>query len=102
MNERWSMDFLKDRLENGRAFRILTLVDQYTRECPVLEAGLSLTGSAVVACLQKVATQWSLPVSITVDNGSESGGRALDTWAYLNKVKLDFIRKRPAGDLIAE
>jgi putative transposase len=33
-----------------------------------------------------------LPVSITVDNGSEFAGRALDTWAYLNKVKLDFIR----------
>jgi putative transposase len=92
VNERWSMDFVTDRLENGRAFRILTLVDQYTRECPVLEPGVSLTGSAVVACLQKVATQRSLPVSITVDNGSEFAGRALDTWAYLNKVKLDFIR----------
>jgi putative transposase len=69
-------------------------VDQYTRECPVLELGVSLNGSAVVACLQKVATQRSLPVSITVDNGSEFADRALDTLAYLNKVKLDFIRPR--------
>jgi putative transposase len=37
-NQRWSMDFITDRLENGRYFRTLTVVDQYTRECPVLEA----------------------------------------------------------------
>ncbi len=92
VNDRWSMDFVTDRLENGRAFRILTLVDQYTRECPILEPGVSLTGSAVVACLQRVATERSLPVSITVDNGGEFAGRALDTRAFHNKVKLDFIR----------
>jgi putative transposase len=37
VNERWSMDFVTDRLGTGRAFRVLTLIDQYTRECPVLE-----------------------------------------------------------------
>jgi putative transposase len=48
VNERWSMDFVTDRLETGRAFRVLTLIDQYTRECPILEPGVSLTGRAVV------------------------------------------------------
>lgn len=42
-NERWSMDFDTDRLESGRVFRILTLVDQHTRECPLLEPGVSRT-----------------------------------------------------------
>ena len=92
VNERWSMDFVTDRLETGRAFRVLTLIDQYTRECPILEPGASLTGRAVVECLERVGTERSLPESITVDNGGEFAGRALDTWAYLHHVKLDFIR----------
>ena len=92
VNERWSMDFVTDRLESGRAFRVLTLIDQYTRECPVLEPGVSLTGRAVVDSLERVRSERPLPESITVDNGGEFAGRALDTWAYLHHVKLDFIR----------
>ena len=91
-NERWSMDFVTDRLETGQPFRILTLVDQYTRECPLLEPGIALTGKKVAACLDQVAATRPLPQSITVDNGSEFAGRALDTWAYQRGVKLDFIR----------
>jgi putative transposase len=80
-NERWSMDFVTDRLETGRAFRVLTLIDQYTRECPILEPGVSLTGRAVVDSLERVRAGRPLPESITVDNGGEFAGRALDTWA---------------------
>jgi len=46
-NERWSMDFVSDRLESGRQFRVLTVVDHFNRECPLLEAGASMTGKAV-------------------------------------------------------
>ena len=53
-NERWSMDFVTDRLENGSYFRILTVVDQYTRECLVLHAGQSMTGVDVARCLSGV------------------------------------------------
>lgn len=67
-------------------------MDQYSRECPILESGVSLSSIAVVASLKKVAKERSLSVSITVDNGSEFAGRALNTRAYLNKVKLDLIR----------
>jgi putative transposase len=62
-NQRWSMDFVTDRLENGRAFRVLTLVDQYTRECPILEPGASLTGRAVVDCLERVGKERTLPAN---------------------------------------
>jgi putative transposase len=72
------MDFVTDRLETGRAFRILTLVDQHTRECPLLEPGVSLTDRNVVDCLDRVGIDRDLPESITVDNGSEFAGRALD------------------------
>ena len=46
-NERWSMDFVTDRLESGRSFRVLTVVDQFSRECPLLEPGVSMTGKTV-------------------------------------------------------
>ena len=91
-NQRWSMDFVTDRFENGRTFRVLTIVDQYTRECPALEPGTNLTGRAVVNCLELIGKDRPLPDSITVDNGGEFAGRALEAWAYLRKVKLDFIR----------
>ena len=71
-----------DRLADGRRFRILTVMDQYTRECPVLVADTSLTAKAVVAALSRVVDVDSVPESITVDNGSEFSSRAMDAWAY--------------------
>lgn len=91
-NQRWSMDFMSDRLTDGRAFRVLTVVDQFSRECPLLEADRSLTGQRVVDCLARLAWLHGKPESITVDNGSEFCSRALDAWAYQNGVRLDFIR----------
>ena len=92
VNQRWSMDFITDRLENGRYFRTLTVVDRYTRECPVLEAAHSLTAAKVVDALDTVAAKRGYPESITVDNGSEFCSRVMDGWAYRHGVKLDFIR----------
>ncbi len=86
------MDFMSERFEDGRYFRILTIVDQYTRECPLLWADLSLTGPKVVTCLDQLAVTRPLPLAITVDNGSEFCSRAIDAWAYRTGVKLDFIR----------
>ena len=91
-NQRWSMDFITDRLENGRYFRTLTVVDQYTRECPVLEAAHSLTAAKVAHALDTAAAKRGYPESITVDNGSEFCSRVMDAWAYRHGVKLDFIR----------
>jgi len=96
-NQRWSMDFMSDRLTDGRAFRVLTIVDQFSRACPLLEADRSLTGKRVVECLDRLAWFQGKPESITVDNGSEFCSRALDNWAYQNGVRLDFIQPgRPA------
>jgi putative transposase len=91
-NERWSMDFMADRLEDGRAFRVLTVIDQFSRECPLLEVGASLTGRQVVDCLERLALFRGMPQAITLDNGAEFCSRALDAWAYQHGVKLDFIR----------
>lgn len=91
-NQKWSMDFVTDRLEDGRYFRALTVVDQYTRECVALHAGKSLRGADVARCLSRAIKSRSAPESITVDNGSEFCSRVMDEWAYRNQVKLDFIR----------
>ncbi len=91
-NEAWSMDFVHDVLDNGRRFRILTLVDQFSRECPLVVAAPSLTAHHVIAGLEQLQAERGLPAAITVDNGSEFASRALDAWAYRNNVKLDFIR----------
>ncbi len=92
-NQCWSMDFVSDKLADGRSFRILTVVDQFTRECVGLEADRSMTGMKVAQALNRAQLErGSLPESITVDNGSEFCSRALEAWAMANEVQLCFIR----------
>ena len=91
-NERWSMDFVADNLLDGRRIRILTVVDQLSRECPLLEPDFSLSGTKVANALDRVSKEIGYPQSITVDNGSEFYSKAMDLWAHQNNVKLDFIR----------
>ena len=85
------MDFMSDRLANGRSFRILTVVDQYTRAYPLLLADTSTGGSKVAAALEKTAEGIGLPQTITVDNSPEFAGKVLDQWAYGHGIELDFI-----------
>ena len=92
INQHWSMDFVSDNLFSGRRFRVLTVVDDFSRECPVLEADHSLTGQRVSRVLDRVALTRGLPEVITVDNGPEFISKALDLWAFENKVKLRFIQ----------
>jgi putative transposase len=91
-NQRWSMDFVSDRLADGRWFRILTAVDQYTRECLCTYADRSQTGDKVVEQMKRLVAVRGAPESITTDNGSEFAGQAMDAWAHRAGVKLDFIR----------
>jgi len=90
-NERWAMDFVSDALADGRKIRCLTVVDAFTRECPVIEVDTSLPGERVARALDRLVAVRGAPTAITVDNGPELAGKALDTWAYRNNVRLDFI-----------
>lgn len=92
LNERWSMDFVHDQLANGQAFRVLTVVDNWSRESVSLEAGFRLTGESVVQALLQASQERRLPRSITVDHGTEFTSKALDQWAWENGVQLDFTR----------
>lgn len=91
-NEQWAMDFVRDTLSDGRAFRALTLVDTCTRECPAIEVDVSLGAERVVAVLERLAITRALPERIVLDNGPEFQSRALDAWAHQRGVKLAFIR----------
>ena len=86
------MDFVSDALWMGRRYRVLTIVDNYSRECPALVADTSINGLRVTRVLDQVAEVRGFPEAITVDNGPEFAGKALDEWAYRRGVKLDFIR----------
>lgn len=88
----WSMDFVMDRTEDGRPFRILTVMDTFTREGLACHADRSITGEMVSQVLNRIARDRSYPASIRVDNGSEFYSRAMDSWAYVHKVSLEFIR----------
>jgi putative transposase len=90
-HERWSMDFVHDQMFGGRAFRVLTVVDQFSRQTPLLEPRFSFYGRDVVAALDRAIERAGTPVSITVDHGTEFTSKVLEEWAYQRGVKLDFI-----------
>jgi putative transposase len=95
-NECWSMDFMSDELYNERRIRLLTLVDNYTRESLAIEVNQHLGGQQVVELLSLVALERGSPKKIRVDNGPEFTSKKLDRWAYLNGVELDFSLARKA------
>jgi putative transposase len=88
-----SMDFVAEQLFDGRKFRILTLVDNFSRECLAAEVGQSMKGTDVVRILEDVKRKHKIvPERIQVDNGSEFISKDVDRWAYENKVTLDYSR----------
>jgi len=91
-NESWSMDFMSDELYNGQRIKLLTLVDNFTRESLAIEVDERMGGQRVAEVLMQIAEDRCLPESIRLDNGPEFTSRRLDQWAYLNGVKLDFSR----------
>lgn len=102
-NQRWSMDFIFDVLENGRRIKSLNIVDDYTRECLAAEIDTSLGGLKVVRILDMLRDMRGLPEAITMDNGPEFTSRVMDEWAWRNKVKLAFIDPgKPVQNAYAE
>jgi len=87
------MDFVSDQLFDGRRFRALTLVDNYSRECLEIEVGQNLKRIDVVAVMKRLkAMRDVVPKRIQVNNGSEFISKVLEKWAYDNQVTLDFSR----------
>ena len=91
-NQRWSMDFVSDCVSAGKVMRLLTIVDDCTRECPAIEVDTSLGGLRVRRVLDRIASQRGLPEAIVVDNGPEFRGRVLAAWSQERGVRLEFIQ----------
>jgi len=92
INERWTMDVIHDQLADGTAFRVLSIVDLYTRERVGLVPAMRLRAEDVVATRSRLRDERGVPAVIPCDNGTEFTSVALDHWCYWNHVRVDFSR----------
>jgi putative transposase len=90
-NERWSLDFVHDRLTHGRGFRSLIVHDDCTRECLWIETDTSLSGHRVARVLDCLTELRGQPDSLLTDNGPEFAGLALERWTHEHRVRHRFI-----------
>ncbi len=91
-NECWSMDFVVDQLFSGQRIRILTIVDNFTRENINLNSRFQYKGVDVANALSEAIKVHGVPETIKVDNGPEFISKEVDLWAYAHNVRLDFSR----------
>jgi putative transposase len=90
-NQRWSLDFVSDQMTDGRRFRILTVIDNCTRECLALVADTSLSGRRVARELDLIIGQRGRPDTIVSDNGTELTSNAILGWADDTGVGWHYI-----------
>jgi putative transposase len=90
-NQRWSMDFMTDSLCDGRRFRTLNIIDDFSRECVCIEVDTSLSGKRVVRVLESIECERRLPGTILVDNGPEFTSTAFLSWCESKGIGLHFI-----------
>ena len=79
-NHVWTYDFVLDRIEGGRRMKLLTVVDEYTRECLAIEVRRNLTGKEVVAVLQRLVAERGAPAHVRSDNGPEFIAGGVRRW----------------------
>ena len=91
-NQVWSMDFVMDALASGRRIKILTLVDDFSKEALDLVVEHSISGDYVTRILDRIAQFRGYPSAIRTDQGPEFTGKALDQWAYRNDVELKLVQ----------
>jgi putative transposase len=91
-NQVWAMDWMHDELFDGRRLWVLTVVDTWSRVCPVMRVCRSATAFEVIDALNAAKRDFGLPHTIRVDQGCQFTSKELDLWAYTNGVILDFSR----------
>lgn len=91
-NQEWALDFAHDAIAAGRAIRVLSVVDAYTRECLALEVDTSFASRRMTRVLDEIIAQRGAPLSIRCDNGPELTSRHFLAWAIDNKVELVHIQ----------
>ena len=91
-NVAWSMDFMADRLADGRPFRLLNVLDDFNREGLGIEVDFSLPADRVVRALNQIIEWRGKPRSIRVDNGPEYISSTLMIWAEKQGIALNHIQ----------
>ncbi len=90
-NQVWTYDFVFDQSLSGKSLKMLTLIDEYTRECLAVEVGVSIKSERVRQILQKVCLEKGFPEMLRSDNGSEFIGQAINNWLAEKGIKPLFI-----------
>jgi putative transposase len=91
-NEEWSLDFVMDGLATGRALRVLTMVDSYTRECLAIEVDSCLSSRRVTRVLKWIIEQRGVPERLRCDNGPEFTSRHFLSWCEERRIQLLHIQ----------
>ena len=92
VNQRWSMDFVSDQLSNGRRFRVLNIVDDFSREMIGQLVSVSISGRQVARFLDQLCRARGRPNKIVCDNGTEFSSKAMFFWSQESGVGLGFIQ----------
>jgi putative transposase len=87
----WAWDFIFDRTENGRSIKWLSVIDEFTRECLVLEVNRSMTATDVVDVLMELVSLRGMPRHVRSDNGPEFIADAIRSWMSSAKVQTLYI-----------
>jgi putative transposase len=91
-NQQWALDFVHDRIANGRSIRVLTVVDTFTRECLALEVDTSLPSIRVTRTLDQIIARRGPPQRLRMDNGSELTSRHFLSWGIEKRIELVHIQ----------
>lgn len=90
-NQKWSMDFVFDQLSDGRRIKLMTLVDEFTRESLAVEAERSIKGVDVIRILEKVIMARGKPDELQSDNGSEFTCNSVLSWTHQHEINWRYI-----------
>ena len=102
-NQRWSLDFASDALSDGRRFRILAIIDDFSRECLCLVADTSLSGRRVARELDAIMAVRGRPLTCVSDNGTELTSMAILAWSQEHRVEWHYIAPgKPQQNAFAE
>jgi putative transposase len=91
LNERWCLDFVADRMSDGRPYPVFTAIDAFSRESLALRVAWTLPAKEVTKALDAVIARRGRPEVITVDNGTEFTSNHFAVWAYSHDIEIDFI-----------
>jgi putative transposase len=100
LNQRWSLDFVADTLSWGRRFRILCIVDDFTREALALVVDTSIGGKRMARELDTLISRRGKPAMIVSDNGTEMTSRAMLEWTNRTGVAWHYSIRPPGAALL--